>query len=167
MTITTTTTPSPIHTHAMIPIQLTVRFEVGAILEDGSKLLSSGTLTDGREIELEDSELEDSASEEELDALDEASGVEERERLEVDGLLEAVCELLGAVACEEGGATGGVDVAGDSDTGGAVDVVEGASDGVSEEGGVSGDGSTTGVVGSGVGSTAGGADSGVRPITCC
>ena len=68
----------------MIPIQLTVRFEVGAILEDGSKLLSSGTLTDGREIELEDSELEDSASEEELDALDEASGVEERERLEVE-----------------------------------------------------------------------------------
>lgn len=45
-------------------IQLSVRLEVGAMLEEGSRLLSSGTLTEGRETELEDSSGSEEVSEE-------------------------------------------------------------------------------------------------------
>lgn len=64
MTITTTITPRPMQTHAMMPIQLSVRLEVGAMLEEGSRLLSSGTLTEGRETELEDSSGSEGVSDE-------------------------------------------------------------------------------------------------------
>ena len=129
------------------------------MLEDGSRLASSDTMTEGNEMELELSELEESSPEEEA-SLEEDSGVEERGLLEEGlGLEEAgVLELAGA--CEGGACVaGGVEVAGGSGSGAGVGVV-------SAGGVVSGEGSTTGVVGSGAGST-GAVDSGVRPITCC
>lgn len=190
MTITTTITPRPMQTHAMMPIQLSVRLEVGAMLEEGSRLLSSGTLTEGREIELEDSSGSEDTSDEDSSASSGASrDVVGRFWLVVDGVCEGCCVSVFSEFCAgcAGGSEEGV-VAGGSVTGGVVcSGVDGSVGvvGVSEEGVVgSGVGSTTGAVGSPVGtvgspvgvvgsvtgvvgSAAGGSDTGVRPMTCC
>lgn len=80
----------------MMPIQLTVLLEVGGTLEEGKRLLSSGTLTEGSARELEGVEEEDSGWEEEdSGSLEETTGVEERGRLEVGRWLAGVRELLG------------------------------------------------------------------------
>lgn len=159
--MTTTATPSPMHTHAMIPIQLVFWLLTGAMLEDGSGVLSSGTLTVGSTIELVLEELssEEIAEEEEDSGSLEDAGREVGRR-ELLGLEEegGAAEEGGS---EAGGVTGGsLGVSGGCvSTGGSVGVVAG---------GVSGVGSTTGAVGSGAGSTGGGKeDSGVRPMTCC
>lgn len=190
MTITTTITPRPMQTHAMMPIQLSVRLEVGAMLEEGSRLLSSGTLTEGREIELEDSSGSEDTSDEDSSASSGASrDVVGRFWLVVDGVCEGCCVPVFSELCvccaggsEEGAVAGGSVTGGVAGSGvdGSVGVV-----GVSEDGVVgSGVGSTAGAVGSPVGtvgstvgvvgsvtgvvgSAAGGSDTGVRPMTCC
>ncbi len=117
MTITTTITPRPMQTHAMMPIQLSVRLEVGAMLEEGSRLLSSGTLTEGREIELEDSSGSEDTSDEDSSASSGASrDVVGRFWLVVDGVCEGCCVPVFSELCvccaggsEEGSAAGGSD----------------------------------------------------------